>query len=134
MLKLPADAQPAHVQALLALVMLRPGVADNGGNAPPPDTYLRTVHLDLSGHPMSLEELDDLLLLGPHRLGQCHMLESLVLSRCNLTAGAVPTARLLRAPMGLALVCRTPAFRTLAALPALPVAQMLSHGCATGKQ
>ena len=86
-LKLPPDAQPPHIQTLLALVTMCPGDAEDSAGLPP-DTYLRTVHLDLSGHALAIEQLRELLLLAPHRLKQCHMLESLVLEGCHLAAGA----------------------------------------------
>lgn len=94
-LKLPVDASPAHVEALLALLCCRlpfglpDSQQDDGGlPPPPPDRYLRTVHLDLSGHAVGAPQLRDLLLAAPHRLGQCWALESLDLRGCGLGAGA----------------------------------------------
>jgi hypothetical protein len=51
------------------------------------DTYLRTVHLDLSGHAVSTAQLKEVLLEAPRRLKQCYMLESLVLVGCQLPTG-----------------------------------------------
>jgi hypothetical protein len=86
-LKLPADAQPGNVVALLALVC---GVGQ-GREDPSPTAqqhHLQTLHLDLSGHPLRLDMLRGLLISAPYRQGQCFMLEGLVLAGCNLTLGA----------------------------------------------
>lgn len=83
MLALPADALPAHARALVALFTL--SVGDEDG--PEPTTYLRTVHVDLSGHAVPAELLKEVLLEGPLRLKQCWQLQGLVLAGCHLTAG-----------------------------------------------
>lgn len=87
MLKLPADALPAHVEAVLRMVA---GSADIEGAAPgvPCDRYLRTVHLDMSGHPLTTAQVKMLLLEAPFTLKQCFMLEGLVLAGCHLQPGA----------------------------------------------
>lgn len=94
MLKPPPDAEPAHVEALLALACMRAAAAPAGSQAgsqlpsEPPSRYLRTVHLDLSGHALSQAQLQDLLLDAPARLQQCITLEGLVLAGCQLQPGA----------------------------------------------
>lgn len=93
MLKAPAGAEPQHVEALLALVCMRPAAGpapdSQAGDAAaePPSHFLRTVHLDVSGHALSLAQLQDLLLAAPHRLRQCHVLEGLALAGCQLPPG-----------------------------------------------
>lgn len=88
----PPDASAQHVEALLALACMRPAAgaspqaASQAGE--PPSHYLRTVHMDLSGHELSLEQLRDLLLEAPWRLRQCLMWHGLVLAGCGLKPGA----------------------------------------------
>lgn len=98
-LKLPAEAALQHLEALLVLVAMRPAAAlvddsqSGDGAAPPPSAYLRTLHLDLSGHAVSAGQLRDLLLDAPHRLKQCHMLQGLVLQGCQLGPHALAHLR-----------------------------------------
>ena len=91
MLKVPLDASPVHTDALLALVAMRPAAPGGGSSAAggPGEGYLRTVHLDLSGQALATEQLRELLHEAPRRLKQCYMLESLVLSQCQLAPGAL---------------------------------------------
>lgn len=98
-LRAPLGAAPQHVEALLAVACMR------AAQGPPPSSqaatqaselpshYLRTVHLDLSGHALSVEQVQDLLLDAPWRLRQCLMLEGLVLAGCQLSPGAVRQQR-----------------------------------------
>lgn len=98
MLKLHQDALPAHLQALLALVATPPAAAPLDGSqeggthagaaAAARNSYLRTVHLDLSGHAVATGQLRALLVEAPGRLGQCNTLEGLVLEGCQLAPGA----------------------------------------------
>jgi hypothetical protein len=78
-----------HTDALLALVAMRPAAPGDGTSAAGCDGYLRTVHLDLSGQALATEQLRELLHEAPRRLKQCYMLESLVLSQCQLAPGAL---------------------------------------------
>ena len=88
-MKVPLDASPVHTDALLALIAMRPAAPGGGSSAAGGDCYLRTVHLDLSGQALSTEQLRELLHEAPRRLKQCYMLESLVLSQCQLAPGAL---------------------------------------------
>ncbi len=95
MLKVPPGAAPQHVEALLAVACMLaaqgppPSSQAASQVGDPPSHYLRTVHLDLSGHALSTEQVQDLLLDAPWRLRQCLMLEGLVLAGCQLQPGAV---------------------------------------------
>ncbi|PSC69802.1 hypothetical protein C2E20_6772 [Micractinium conductrix] len=82
-LGLPPDATPDQAAALAALVAGQ-GPAPAGGSASGDPHFLRTVHLDLSGHPGVAELLPELLLEGPHRLGQGGGLAGLALQGCQL--------------------------------------------------
>ena len=86
MLGLPPDATPDQAAALAALVAGQ-GPAPAGGSASGDPHFLRTVHLDLSGHPGVAELLPELLLEGPHRLGQGGGLAGLALQGCQLPPG-----------------------------------------------
>lgn len=96
MVRVPADALPGQVEALLALVAWRlpeGALADSqdaaaAPAATKPEHYLRTVHLDLSGHPLSTQQVQDLLLEAPRRLGQGWMVEGLAMEGCQLGPGA----------------------------------------------
>ncbi|PRW56615.1 hypothetical protein C2E21_4838 [Chlorella sorokiniana] len=93
-LNAPPDAAAQHVEALLALACMRPATGPPDSQAAsqagePPSHYLRTVHLDLSGHELSLEQLQDLLMEAPWRLRQCLMWQGLVLADCKLQPEAL---------------------------------------------
>lgn len=104
MLTAPPDAAAQHVEALLALACMRPAAgaspqaASQAGE--PPSHYLRTVHMDLSSHELSMEQLRDLLLEAPWRLRQCLMWHGLVLAGCGLKPGAATGGRLGRSGWG----------------------------------